>query len=95
MDPENLAVVQAQVAHTKYITIPLGMNTSHVYQRRLLMHLSMLSPGGGGGELDYPQGFYREVSPQGGNFDRTRYPQGGEFYMTTILDNEEVLEINL
>ena len=49
------------------------------------MHLSMLSPEGGGGG----------VCPKGGDFDRTTYSQGGEFDLATILDNEEGLEINL
>ena len=53
-----------------------------------VMHLSMLSPGGGGGRSGHSRGFDCEVCPQGGDFDRTRYPQGGEFDMTTILDNE-------
>ena len=57
------------------------------------MHLSMLSPGGEG--AGYPQGFDCDVYPQGGDSDRTRYPQEGEFDMTTTLDNEEGLEINL
>ena len=43
--------------------------------------------GGGSGN---PRGFDCEVCPQLGDFDRTRYPQGGEFDMTTILDNEEL-----
>ena len=59
------------------------------------MHLSMLFPKGGGGGLGYPQGFDYDVHPQGGDFDRTRYPRGEEFDMTTILNNEEGLEINL
>ena len=44
-----------------------------------------------------PRGFDCEVCPQGRDFyfDCTRYLQGGEFEMTTILDNEEDLEINL
>ena len=46
-------------------------------------------------EWGYPQGFYCEVCPQGGDFDHTTYPKGGEFDMVTILDNEEGLEINL
>ena len=62
------------------------------------MHLSMLSParrkGGGGGGAGYPRGFDCEVCSQGGDSDRMTYPQGGEFDMATILDNE-VLEINL
>ena len=37
-----------------------------------------------------PRGFDCEVCPQGGDFGRTRYSQGGEFDMTTILDNEEL-----
>ena len=41
------------------------------------------------------RGFNCEVCPQGGDFDRTAYPQGGRFNMATILDNEEGLEINL
>ena len=57
------------------------------------MHLSMLSPGWG--ESGYPRGFDCEVCSQGGDFDHTRYPQSGEFDVTTILDNEEGLEINL
>ena len=53
----------------------------------------MLSPSGGG--LGYPQGFECEGCPQGWDFDHTRYPQGGKFDMTTILDSKEGLEINL
>ena len=49
---------------------------------RQVMHLSMLSPRGW--ESGYPQGFDCEVCPQGGEFD-----------MATILDNEEGVEINL
>ena len=60
------------------------------------MHLSILSSGGGGGgETGYPQGYDCEVCPQGRDFDCIRYPQGGKFAMTTILDNEEGIEINL
>ena len=33
--------------------------------------------------------------PQGGDFYHKRYPQGVEFDMTTISDNEEGLKINL
>ena len=44
------------------------------------MHLSMLSPRKGGG---------------GGGFDCEVCPQGGEFDMAAILDNNEGLEINL
>ena len=51
------------------------------------------APGGGGS--GYPRGFDCEGCPQGEDFDRTRYPQGGEFHMTTIFDNEEGSEINL
>ena len=56
----------------------------------LAIHLSILRPGGGGG-AGYPQGFDCEVCPQRVDFDHTRYPQGGESDMTTILDNEEGL----
>ena len=52
-------------------------------------------PGGWGGGSGCPRGFDCEVCPQRGDFDRRKYPQGGEFDMTTILDNEESLEINL
>ena len=52
------------------------------------MHLSMLSPRGR--RSGNPRGFDCEVCPQGGDFDRARYPQCGEFDMTTILDNEEL-----
>ena len=48
-----------------------------------------------GGELGYPRGFDCEVCPEGGDFVRPRYPQGGGFDMTTILANEEGLVINL
>ena len=53
-----------------------------------IMHLSMLSSkGGGGGE--------GKVCPEGGDFDHTRYSQGGEFDMATILGNEEGFESTL
>ena len=58
----------------------------------LFMHLSMINPGGGGG-IGYPRGSDCEVCPRGGDFDHIRYPQGGEFDMSTILNNEEGLEI--
>ena len=45
--------------------------------------------------MGYPRGFDCEVCPQGWDFGHIRYPQGGEFDKTTILDNEEGLEINL
>ena len=35
------------------------------------------------------------LSPRVRVFDRMTYPQGGEFDMATIFDNEEGLEINL
>ena len=50
-----------------------------------------VKPQGRGEGSGYPQGFDCEVCLQGGDFDPTRYPQGGEFDMTTTLDNEEDL----
>ena len=63
-----------------------------------VIDLSMLNPppgGGGGGGSGYPRGFDCEVCRQGGDFDRTTYPQRGEFDMATILDNEEGFEIKV
>ena len=59
-----------------------------------VMHLSNVKSQQAGGSSNL-RGFDCEVCPQGGDFDRTRYPQDGEFDMITILDNEEGLEINL
>ena len=58
------------------------------------MHLSMLSLGWGGGGSGYPRGFDCEV-PRVGILIVQDIPQGGEFNMTTILENEEGLEMNL
>lgn len=47
------------------------------------------------GESGYPRGFDCLGFSQGGDFYRTRYPQGEGFDMTTTLANEEGLVINL
>ena len=52
----------------------------------------MIGGWGRGGGSGYPRGFDCELCPKGGDFDRTTYPQDGEFDMATILDNEEGLK---